>query len=152
MRTVMPRKSIRRALTAVALLPAILLGSITPAPVAAADTVCSYPWCSEIYNQSPYQLTVAHDWKGTDDTLYQNAPPNGWGSVTSELWPGQHTPAHEDWDALRIDSGWKYVVQTYSVVFGWSSVGSFDNRNSSTEMWVHVHGDETMYVLAQYYG
>lgn len=41
------------------------------------------------------------------------------------------------------------TVQVYSVVFGWSSVGSYDNRYGSTQMWVRVHNDQTLYVRSQ---
>lgn len=129
----------------------IIAVSFALAPAAHASTSCTYPLCSETYNQSPYFVVVAHDWCGNSETLYQNNPPCGAGAQTEYLYTNQHTDSHQDWDAMRVDIGWKYIVQVYSVIFGWSSVGSFDNRNGTTAMWVRVHNDQTMYVQNQIY-
>jgi hypothetical protein len=126
----------------------VLAGITVAGPAANAGASCSYPYCSETYNQSQYYVIVAHDWCGNQETLYQDAPPCASNSPV-RLLSGNHTPATEDWDVLRVDRGWKYTVQVYSVIWGWSSVGSFDNRNGSTQMWVRVHNDQTMYVRSQ---
>lgn len=137
-----------QGLIATAMLLAVTM-LLLPAHAAHASSSCTYPFCSETYNQSQYFVVVAHDWCGNNDVLYQDAPPCGYGDPTEYLFPGQHTDSHQDWDVLRIDKGWRYTVQVYSVIWGWSSVGSFDNRLGSTQEWVRVHNDQTMYVLHQ---
>ena len=137
-------------LTATVMLLAMMLTFSATQP-AHASSSCYYPFCSETYNKSLYSVLVAHDWCGNSETLYQDAPPCGWSSRTDILYTNEHTPSHEDWDVLRIDRGWRYTVQVYSEIWGWSSVGSFDNRHGSTQMWVRVHNNQTMYVLRQCY-
>lgn len=141
----------RRAAQLLAMTGVLLGGMLTFSPSASAGTSCSYPFCSETFNKDrQYEIIVAHDWCGNLETMRQDAPPCGWNDQTIVLWPGQHTNPNEDWDVLRVDPGWVYTVQVYSVLTGWSSVGSFDNRGISTPLWVRVHNDETMYVLSQH--
>jgi hypothetical protein len=128
---------------------ALLVAGQAPAN---AGSSCTYPYCSETYNASPGWIVAAHDWCGNDEHIYRNEPPCGWGSQTMVVYSGQSTPPREDWDAFRVDRGYKYIVQVWSEIWGWSSVGSIDNRNGSTDSWVRVHDDQTWYILNQIYG
>jgi hypothetical protein len=117
-----------------------------------AGSSCSYPFCSETFNASQYRIIAAHDWCGTDEIKHQDTPPCGWSDPTMTVFPGNHTPSTEDWDSFRVDRGYEYIVQVWSEIWGWSSVGSIDNRSAPTASWVRVHNDQTWYVRNQISG
>jgi hypothetical protein len=120
---------------------------------AQASPNCDYPYCSETFNKSQYQITVARDWCGSGETYNHNTPPCG--GSTAVVFPGYSTDPHQDWDTFRVDAHWMYTVQYYSVlpvIGGWSSVATIDRRGSATGVWIRVHNDQTYYILKQTYG
>ncbi|MER5690069.1 hypothetical protein [Streptomyces sp. NPDC002205] len=132
-----------------AVLGLAISGLAVTAPASYAGTSCSYPYCSETYNQTSLPVYVAHNWCGDKEWLIQSAPPCG--AKSSDYWlaAGQHTDSHQDWDTFRVDAYWCYKFQRYSVIWGWESVETVDRRNQSAPEWVRVHNDETAYIIKQ---
>src|SRR2546421_2711790 len=95
-----------RVVQGIAITWLVAASGLMTAPASQAGGSCIYPYCSETYNRSNASVQVAHDWcKADDERRSQEDPPCGSSSKTMVLWPGEHTPSHEDWDAFRADAG-----------------------------------------------
>ena len=146
----------RQALTIAAALALVGAWSATEAVPAQASESCTYPWCSEVYNSSPYNVTAARDWCNDSETYVGNSlpcdpgNPDGYSHYYDQLpSPGDHTLSHEDWDAFRVDAGCRYTFQYWSQIWGWSSTFTIDREAYSTGKWIRVHNDETAYIKSQ---
>jgi hypothetical protein len=138
----------QRLIRGVVIAGLVIAGAVVTAPASHADGSCVYPLCSETYNSSDQSVIVAHDWCGNAERLSQDAPPCGWSDPTKVLFPGDHTPSTEDWDAFRVDAGCLYAYQVYSVLTGWGDAQTVDRRGRGNQ-WIRVHDDQTAYVRTQ---
>lgn len=121
-----------------------------------ASEVCVWPFCGEVYNNSPWNVTAARDWCNSSEKYVGNTlpcdPPNRRGHKAyydSLPHRGDHTPEHQDWDAFRVDAHWKYTYRVWTVGRGWGPNKVVDRRGHSTGEWIRVHDNQTAEILSQ---
>jgi hypothetical protein len=144
---------VRRGWRLAPVLAIVGAGVLVPAAPARAGSTCTNPLCSESFNRTAIQVTALRDWCTSTDVIYQHEPPDcdpndGQGPRTMTLWQNQHTPEHEDWDGIRVDYGWRYTVQIYSIFTGWEAPKVL-NPNFGPSTWVRIHDWQTMYIIDQ---
>lgn len=123
--------------------------AVVPGTPAQAGSSCSYPLCSETANRLPAgaYVAVARDWCGNAELLNQNNPPCGAGTLIDYIPSGATTPAHQDWDAFRVEIGCTVFFERYSVLDGWE--GPEVAVAGTVHKWVRIHNDQTAYIQAR---
>lgn len=127
----------RTVALAIALLAGTSVG-VAVAPAASAGPNCTNlevtELCSTTTNNTGRDVGTARDFCGPDG----NGGPCA-GSQFGVLHPGDHTPAHQDWDAFFVPSN---CVFRGNVDRAFQADVSFVIFPSANGTWQHVHNDE----------
>ncbi len=116
------------------------------APAAHAGGCTAYVFCSNTINSSSWGATAIKNWTCSGNST------GDWStgcvdlSTTMYLPPGSSTPAFEDWDAFRVDTGWCYRVLFETYTSTWTRL----YYASHSPIYVKVSNDAIANIEAQY--
>lgn len=122
-------------------------GVVVPAAAAQAGPNCSAIFgCSASANFSSATATAWHDWTcstGSTGTASTGCK----GGSAYLMFPGEGTPAGQDWDVLQVDPGWCYKIKFHTFTgVEWTTDY---NRIGTTPVYIKIKDGDTAFVLAQ---